>query len=51
MGIFKALGLGLTILILKCLMPNVMNGFEGTLTALFSVTQVILVHVGQGLSA
>jgi hypothetical protein len=51
MGIFKALGLGLTIIILKCLMPDVMNGLEGTLAALFSLTQTILIRVGEGMSA
>ena len=50
MGIFKALGLGLTIVILKLLMPDVMSGFEGTLTAFFGVTQSILGHVQYGLS-
>ena len=42
MGIFKALGFGLTIVILKLLVPDVMNGIEGTLTALFSVTETVL---------
>ncbi len=50
MGIFKALGLGLTILILKLLMPDVMSGLEGTLSAFFGVTQAILTHVQGGLS-
>jgi len=50
MGIFKALGLGLTIVILKLLMPDVMSGFEGTLSAFFGVTQMILMHVQGGLS-
>ncbi len=50
MGIFKALGLGLTIVILKLLMPDVMSGLEGTLSAFFGVTQEILLHVQGGLS-
>jgi hypothetical protein len=45
MGIFRALGLGLAIVILKCLMPDVMNGLEGTLSALFGVTESILANV------
>jgi len=45
MGIFKALGLGLTIVILKSLMPDVMSGIEGTLSAFFSITQTILLHI------
>lgn len=42
MGIFRALGMGLAIVILQCLMPAVMSGFEGTLTALFGVTETVL---------
>jgi hypothetical protein len=42
MGIFKALGLGLTIVILKLLLPDVMSGIEGTLVAFFSVTEKLL---------
>lgn len=41
MGIFKALGMGLTIVILKLLMPGVVSGFEGTPTALFGVTETV----------
>lgn len=44
MGIFKALGLGLTIVILKLLLPEVMNGIEGTLTAFFSVLETVLLR-------
>ncbi len=50
MGIFKALGLGLTIVILKLLMPDVMSGFEGTLTAFFGVTQTVFSHLQYTLS-
>lgn len=50
MGVFKAVGLGLTILILKLLMPDVMSGFEGTLTAFFGVTETILTGVQSGLT-
>lgn len=42
MGIFKALGLGLTIVILKLLMPDVMSGLEGTLSSFFGLTQSLL---------
>lgn len=42
MGIFKALGLGLTIVILKLLMPDVMSGLEGTLAQFFGLTQSLL---------
>jgi hypothetical protein len=44
MGIFRALGLGLVIVILKSLLPDVMSGFEGTLVTLFFVTQSIIAH-------
>ena len=42
MGIFRALGMGLAIVILKLLMPDVMSGLEGTLTALFGITSAVL---------
>lgn len=42
MGIFKALGLGLCIVILKLLLPDVMSGIEGTLVAFFAVTEALL---------
>ncbi len=45
MGIFKALGLGLTIVVLKLLMPGMMSGLEGTLTAFFGLTETILSNV------
>jgi hypothetical protein len=51
MSIFKALGLGLTIIILKSLLPDVMSGLEGTLSAFFAVTQSVLLHVEAGLAA
>ena len=50
MGIFKALGLGLTIVILKLLLPEVMNGIEGTLTAFFSVLETVLLRSQAALS-
>jgi hypothetical protein len=50
MGIFKALGLGLTIVILKLLMPGVMSGFEGTLTAFFGVTETVFGNLQYALS-
>lgn len=50
MGIFKALGLGLTIVLLKLLMPGVMSGLEGTLTAFFGLTQTILTNVQSNIS-
>ncbi len=49
MGIFKAVGLGLTLVILKLLLPDVMNGFEGTLAAFFSLTQTILLNMHSNL--
>lgn len=50
MGIFKALGFGLTIVILKLLIPDVMSGFEGTLTAFFGVTETVFGNVEYALS-
>lgn len=50
MGILKAFGLGLTIVILKLLLPDVMNGFEGTLSAFFRVTETILLRLGSSLA-
>jgi hypothetical protein len=50
MGIFKALGLGLTIVILKLLMPDVMSGFEGTLSAFFGLTQTLLSNVDSNIA-
>lgn len=50
MGIFRAVGMGLAIVILKLLMPGVMSGFEGTLSAFFGVTQDIFTNVGYTLS-
>ena len=49
-ALITGLGLGLTILILKLLMPDVMSGFEGTLTAFFGVTETILTGVQSGLT-
>ena len=45
MGIFRAIGLGLTIVILKLLLPDVMSGFEGTLAQFFGLTKTILSNV------
>lgn len=42
MGIFRALGLGLVIVILKLLLPDVMSGIEGTLVAFFGVAESLL---------
>ena len=50
MGVFKALGMGIAIVILKLLMPDVMSGFEGTLASFFGVTQTVLVHMQASLS-
>ncbi|KKU78711.1 MAG: hypothetical protein UY04_C0028G0003 [Parcubacteria group bacterium GW2011_GWA2_47_7] len=50
MGIFKALGLGLAIVILKLLMSDVMSGFEGTLLAFFGLTQTILQNMQSNVS-
>ncbi len=49
MGIFKALGLGLAILILKLLMPDVVSGLEGTLSSFFGVTETVLANVQSNL--
>lgn len=49
MGIFKALGLGLTIVILKLLMPDVMSGLEGSLSAFFGVTETLFSNVQSNL--
>lgn len=45
MGILRALGFGLTIVILKLLLPDVMSGLENTLSALFGITGKILGHI------
>lgn len=45
MGIFRAVGLGVAIVILKLLMSAVMSGFEGTLSAFFGVAQLMLAQV------
>ncbi len=49
MGIFRAIGMGLAIVILKLLMPGVISGFEGTLSALFGVTEGVLTNLGYAL--
>lgn len=49
MGVFRAVGLGIGIIVLKLLLPDVMSGIEGTLVAFFGVTQLILAHVGVAL--
>lgn len=51
MGIWKALGLGLTIVILKLLMPDVVSGLEGTLASFFGLTQTIFSNIDANLSA
>jgi hypothetical protein len=45
MRILRAVGMGLAIVILKLLMPAVVSGFEGTLTAFFGVTESLLANV------
>ncbi len=45
MKIFGALGLGLALVILKSIMPDVMSGFEGTLVSFFGITQSVLANV------
>lgn len=45
MGIFRALGLGLAIVLLKLLMPGVVSGFEYTLISFFGVTSALLANV------
>lgn len=49
MGIFKAMGLGLSIVILKLLMPDVMSGLEGTLSAFFGITETLLTNAQSNL--
>jgi hypothetical protein len=39
MRIFRAIGLGLAIVILKTLMPEVFGGFEATLVQFFGLAQ------------
>ncbi len=45
MGIFRALGLGVAIVILKLLLPEIMGPLVGTLSALFTLTETILANV------
>lgn len=51
MGIFKALGLGIAIVVLKLLMPEVFSGLEGTLVAVFGLVQTIMSNMQYNLSA
>jgi len=44
MGIFRAIGLGLVIIILKFLMPVVFAGLENTLVVFFDTTQSVLLR-------
>jgi len=50
MGIFRAVGLGLVIVILKLLMPGVMSGLEGSLSAFFGITETLLVNAQSNLN-
>lgn len=43
MGILNALGLGLTIIILRFLVPEIFEALEGTILAFFDIIQTILV--------
>jgi len=45
MGILKAVGMGLGIVILKLLMPDVVSGFETALSAFFGAMQAIFVRL------
>ena len=47
MGIFKAIGLGIAIVVLKLLVPDVMSGIEATLVSFFKLTQLLLAHMAQ----
>jgi uncharacterized protein (DUF2236 family) len=49
MGIFRALGMGLAIVLLKLLMPEVVSGFEDTLISLFGLTSTMLANVHSSL--
>lgn len=41
--------MGLSIVILKLLMPDVVSGFEGTLVSFFGVTQTVFGHLDSAL--
>ena len=51
MGIFKALGLGIAIVVLKLLMPDVFSGLEGALVAVFGLVQTVMSNIQYNLSA
>ena len=51
MGIFKALGLGIAIVVLKLLMPEVFSGLEGALVAVFGLVQTMMSNMQYNLSA
>ena len=51
MGIFKALGLGIAIVVLKLLMPDVFSGLEGALVAVFGLVQTMMSNMQYNLSA
>lgn len=46
MGILRAIGLAVAIIVLKLLMPEVFEGLEATLIALFSALQDAIVTSG-----
>ncbi|MBI5135189.1 hypothetical protein HZA86_03065 [Candidatus Uhrbacteria bacterium] len=52
MRILAAVGLGLTIIVLKSLTPTIWVGFERTLLQFFELLQVVMTHletvVGRG---
>ncbi|HMP67439.1 MAG TPA: hypothetical protein PKA60_01690 [Candidatus Paceibacterota bacterium] len=45
MGIFRAIGLGLVIIILSFLMPEVFKAFENVLLTFFRIIDILLVAV------
>lgn len=48
MGIFKALGLGLAIIMLRFLVPDIFHALESTLLAFFDVLQTVLTKAQTG---
>lgn len=49
MGIFRALGLGIAIVVLKLLLPEVMDGFAGALSAFFTLATTLFANVASAI--
>lgn len=45
MGVFRALGLGIAIVILKLLVPEVVDGFSSALSAFFALATTLFMSV------